>query len=628
MDVPHEIHPLADDRSVPSGTGPGPRVLGLLEAAMGAVNFVVLVVMSLAVMAGVISRYVFNDAFSWTQEFSIWAFTWMIFIGAAMGLRQKRHVSVDFLSEALSPGPAAVVGFVRDAIVALTLIMIAFAGYRLATLIGGVSITLQWPNAYRFGIIPATAAIGLVFVLFQDGEGRTLLRNAASIVFAAIVYAVMDHTSFMPFGDLSPSLLMTVTFFVCLILGVPVAFSLLFGAFLTTWGADILPAPAVVQNMANGATNFLLLAIPFFLTTGYLLDLGGLSSRLIDFAAALVGHFRGGLAHVNILNSLLIGGISGSSGADAASTTKIIVPQMVKRGYSPAFSCAVTAAGSILPNVVPPAIAMLVYASVADVSIAKLFIAGYVPGVLIAVAMMITAYLVARKRGYETATRRAPASVIGGTFLRAIPALFIAAIIIGCIRFGITTATEAGVIALFWTFVLGKFVYREYGWRAFYRSLVECATDSALIGFLIAASIPFAWVLIAEQIPQQLIDWIGVSGGSQLPLLVMMNIILFIAGMFLDLTPAMLILAPLFLPLMKAAGMDPVQLGIIMIINLQMGGLTPPVGILVFISAQIAKVPPLKVFREVTPFFAAGILVLILVCAFPVLTLGLWNLFG
>ncbi len=600
--------------------------ISLIEKFIGAVNFAVLTLMSLSVMAGVVSRYVFNNAFSWTEEFSVWAFTWMIFIGAAMGIRQNRHVAVDFVPEDLPFGLSQAIGFIRDAIVALTLIMLAFAGYQLTSVVGGLSITLQWPNAYRYGVVPAAAVIGLLFTLFQEGHGRTLLRNAAAIAVAAVVQLVMVNSSILPFVDVSPSLLMAVTFFVCLFLGVPVAFSLLFGAFLTTWGADILPGPAVVQNMASGATNFLLLAIPFFLTTGYLLDLGGLSSKLIDFAAALVGHLRGGLAHVNIVNSLLIGGISGSSGADTASTTKIIVPQMVKRGYSPEFSCAVTAAGAILPNVVPPAIAMLVYASVADVSIAKLFIAGYVPGVLIAIAMMTAAYLVARRRGYETASKMAPIGRITGAFIRSLPALFIAAIIIGCIRFGITTATEAGAIALFWTFILGKFVYREYGWKSLYRSLVECATDSALIGFLIAASIPFAWVLIAEQIPQQLIDWIGIGSQNRLPLLLMMNAILFMAGMFLDLTPAMLIMAPLFLPLMKSAGMDPVQLGLIMIINLQMGGLTPPVGILVFISAQIAKVSPVKVFREVTPFLFAGFIVLALVCTFPVLTLGLWDL--
>ncbi|CAM5200611.1 Sialic acid TRAP transporter permease protein SiaT [Castellaniella defragrans] len=619
---------IATQEAQAPSTGRIPALIAGIESCLGALNLIVLVLMSLSVLAGVVSRYVFNDAFSWTEEFSVWAFTWMIFIGAAMGIRQQRHVAVDFVSKRFPQSAVLGIGFARDVVIALTLVMLAFAGYRLTTLVGGLSITLQWPNAYRFGVIPAAAAIGLLFTLFQEGSHRSLRRNTVVILVAAALYLMVDDTSFRPFVDISPSLLMTVTFFICLFLGVPVAFSLLFGAFLTTWGADIIPAPAVVQNMASGATNFLLLAIPFFLTTGYLLDLGGLSTRLIDFAAALVGHLRGGLAHVNILNSLLIGGISGSSGADAASTTKIIVPQMVKRGYSPAFSCAVTAAGSILPNVVPPAIAMLVYASVADVSIAKLFIAGYVPGVLIAISMMAAAYWVARRRGYEIATKRAPAPVILKAFVRSIPALFIAAIIIGCIRFGITTATEAGAIAVFWTFVLGKFVYREYSWKAFYRSLSDCATDSALIGFLIAASIPFAWVLIAEQIPQELIQWTSVGAESKWLLLLVMNATLFVAGMFLDLTPAMLILAPLFLPLMTSAGMDPVQVGLIMIINLQMGGLTPPVGILVFISSQIAHASPIEVFREVVPFFLAGVLVLILVCAFPVLTLGLWGLVG
>ena len=605
------------------------RSLDRLEGALGALNFVVLSAMSISVLAGVISRYVFNDAFSWTEEFSVWAFTWMIFIGAALGVRQKRHVAVEFIPADLPFGLNTAVDFIRDTIIALTLVMLMFASYRLADLIGGLSITLQWPNAYRFGVIPIATGIGLIFLIFETHSTRAaILRRLLSVGVAALIYLIIDDATTLPFTNVSPSLLMTITFFASLALGVPVAFSLLFGAFLTTWGADILPAPALVQNMASGSTNFLLLAIPFFLSTGYLLDLGGLSSRLIDFAAALVGHFRGGLAHVNVLNSLMIGGISGSSGADAASTTKIIVPEMVKRGYSPAFSCAVTAAASILPNVVPPAIAMLVYASVSDVSIAKLFIAGIVPGILIAIALMVTSYLIAVRRGYEGSSTRAPAKVIAKTFLRAIPALIVAAIIIGCIRFGITTATEAGAIALFWTFILGKFFYREYNWKSFYRSFVDCSIDSALIGFLIAASIPFAWVLIAEQIPQHLIEWISLGTSNKYILLLMMNALLFVAGMFLDLTPAMLIMAPLFLPLMTSVGIDPIQLGMIMIINLQLGGLTPPVGILVFITAQIAKVPSTQVFRAVVPFFAAATVVLALVSMFPVLSLGLWNLMG
>ncbi|WP_370526702.1 TRAP transporter large permease subunit [Salipiger sp. PrR007] len=199
---------------------------------------------------------------------------------------------------------------------------------------------------------------------------------------------------------------------------------------------------------------------------------------------------------------------------------------------------------------------------------------------------------------------------------------------LSCIRFGIAAATEAGVIALVWAFVLGKFVFREYSWRHLGRSLAECCVDSALIGFLIAASVPFAWILIADGMPQQLVGLTQDYALGPAALILVVVLTLFVAGTFLDLTPASLIAAPLFLPLLTAAGFDPVQVGIIMIINLQLGGVTPPVGILVFITAQISRTPAAAVFRELTPFVAAIIVVLGLVCAIPALTLGLWSLIG
>nr|WP_235939976.1 MULTISPECIES: TRAP transporter large permease subunit [unclassified Salipiger] len=202
------------------------------------------------------------------------------------------------------------------------------------------------------------------------------------------------------------------------------------------------------------------------------------------------------------------------------------------------------------------------------------------------------------------------------------------AFVLSCIRFGIAAATEAGVIALVWAFVLGKFVFREYSWRHLGRSLAECCVDSALIGFLIAASVPFAWILIADGMPQQLVGLTQDYALGPAALILVVVLTLFVAGTFLDLTPASLIAAPLFLPLLTAAGFDPVQVGIIMIINLQLGGVTPPVGILVFITAQISRTPAAAVFRELTPFVAAIIVVLGLVCAIPALTLGLWSLIG
>lgn len=604
------------------------RVAAALEAVANTLNVIVLVAITVVVFFSVIARYVFSTGVPWSEEFAIWGFTWLIFTGMALGMRGGRHVAVDVVLEKLPTKARRGAEFLRDGLIALALISLIFGGSQLAQMVGGVSTSLQWPNWVRYAIIPSAGVLALVFLLLEDSRHKAMLRNGGAIALGAAVYALIQYPALSPFDSVSASVVMIAVFFVTLALGVPVAFAMVLGVVTTTWSGGLLPASAIIQNMVAGSSKFILLAIPFFLTTGYLLNIGGLSTRLIDFASALFGHFRGGLAQVNVFNSVLVGGISGSSGADAASTTKVLVPQMVGRGYSPAFACAVTAASSVLPNVLPPAIAMLVYASVSNVSIAKLFVAGILPGLLIATALMICNNLIARKRGYEKTGTRASCEVVRRTFLRALPALVIAIAVLGCIRFGITTATEAGVIALVWAFILGKFVFREYNWRQLGQSLADCCVDSALIGFLIAASVPFAWVLIADGLPQQLVGLARDYALGPTALIAVLVLTLFVAGFFLDLTPAILIAAPLFLPLLTAAGFDPVQIGIIMIINLQLGGLTPPVGILVFITAQISKTPASSVFREVIPFLAAIMIVLMLVCAIPALTLGLWALIG
>ncbi|GGB15828.1 TRAP transporter large permease [Allosediminivita pacifica] len=602
----------------------------LTDRVAATAAFVILSAMSVVVLAGVISRYVFNDALSWSEEFALWSFTWLIFTGAAVGIGRGGHVAMRVLTDMLPERWQSPVAFLRDVAIFLTMTVFVLKGMVLIERVGGTSPTLGLPNPLRYSIIPISGVLGAFLLLTENTEAPgVLLRRAASLVGAVALYFALEAAAPLPvISGWSQSTVMLAGFFLLMFIGTPISFCLVGSVVLTTWTGGMLPAQAVLQNAVAGAGKFILLAIPFFLSAGYLLNLGGLSGRLIDFAGSLVGHFRGGLAHVNVLNSLMLGGVSGSTSADAATTTKIIVPEMVKRGYSPAFSCAVTAASALLPNVVPPAIAMLVFASAVDVSIAQLFIGGVVPGFILAFALMVTSYIIARRRGYEAASKRAPLSTVWSTFLKAFPVLVVVVVVLGGIRFGVTTATEAGVMTLFYVFLLGKFVFNAYSWGTFFRNFRECGIEAATVAFLIAASAPFAWVLIADRVPQDLVALMSDGIDSRIVVLLLMTVFLLGIGMFLDLTPAMLITAPLFMPVLAGFGVDPVQAGIVMIIALQLGGVTPPVGILVFVSAQVAKVEPGPVFRAAIPFIFATLVVIVLLEIFPALTTGLWHLLG
>lgn len=599
----------------------------LTERACRFICFGLLVVITAAVLLGVVSRYVFNAAFSWSEEIAIWAFFWLICMAIITGHSGGRHIAIDLYSRALPPGGQAVRNFVITTVVSLTTFLLLSAGWDLALLIGGVSVTLALPNAIQVLPMPVVCAVSFIFIVGKDVADRRdfLIRLCATLAGLGI-WLLLGRGEAMPQFGIQPSLLMAIIFVGGVLVGVPIAFTMTLSAFAATSSSDLLPPPAVVQNMLAGGSKFILLAIPFFLSAGYLMNLGSLSSRMMDFAASLVSHFRGGLAKVNILNSLLIGGISGSSGADAASTTKIMVPEMVKRGYDPAFACAVTASSAILPNIVPPTITMLVFASVADASIARLFVGGVGPGILMALLQMMTAHIISWRRNYEAGTEKATARQRLVAFGRALPALLLFIWIIGGIRFGIVTATEAGVIGMLWAVILGAGVYRAYGLRDLYTTMVDSAIDAALIGFLIAVASPFAWVMIADQVPQQIVGWASsLDIGPSVFLLVVVACMVAL-GTFLEVSVTILIAVPLFLPLAKMFAVDPTLFGIVVILGAVMGNVTPPVGMLVFISASIARVDPVKVFAEVVPFLVAMIICVVLVIYNEWICTGLWSL--
>lgn len=592
------------------------------------ISFALAIVITVVVFLGVITRYISQSPFSWTEELASWLFFWMICVAIANGHLSNSHIAIDLFADKLTGVGKQIQVFIIHFVIGLSTLLITSASINFIQHIGGNSITLYIPNYVKILPLPIFSLLSFFFILFKDMQDKkAFLTRLAAIAVSVFVWILIGYGKSMPSLGLQPSLVMMILFFAFMLVGAPVSFSMILATFTATSSADLLPPVAVVQNMVAGGGKFILLAIPFFIIAGYLMNLGGLSSRIMEFASTLVNQFKGGLAKVNILNSLMMGGISGSSGADAASTTKVLVPEMEKKGYDRGFSCAVTAASAVLPNIIPPAITMLVFASVADVSILKLFLGGIGPGILISFLMMGYVHIVSIHRGYELEKIKNTNKERFTAFLKALPSLLLFVWIIGGIRFGIVTASEAGVVGVIWALVLGIF-YKTFNGRQLFHAIIDSSVDAGLIGLLIAVSSPFAWVLIADHVPQQLVSWAASMDLSQTGFLFVVAASMIILGTFMDVSVSILIAAPLFLPLANLLGVDMTVFGIILILGSVIGNITPPVGILVYITSSIAEIQPAKVFRECIPFILVIVIGIVLIILNPWICTGLFALFN
>jgi C4-dicarboxylate transporter DctM subunit len=373
---------------------------------------------------------------------------------------------------------------------------------------------------------------------------------------------------------------------------------------------------------------FILLAIPFFILAGELMNEGGITMALVRFADKLVGHIRGGLGHVSIVTNTLMAGLSGSSTADAAGTAKILVPAMQSQGYNTAFAASIIASASVLANIIPPSISMLIYGPLAGVSIGALFIAGIIPGLMLAGSLMLVCYIFARRYGHPANPHRAPVREMLSTLRHSLWALGMPVIIVVGIRGGVFTATEAASVAALYSLLVGLVVYRGLRKEALPAKLMQVMLQTVTIMFIIGASAPFAYLLVIEQLPQMIAAKFGGLVNNPLLLLLLLNVFLLLVGLPLEPTPAMVILVPILLPIIKAAGIDPVHFGIVMIINLMIGSLTPPVGVLIFITAGVSKVPVHQIFTKVIPFELGLIGALLIITYLPFTTLWLVRLIG
>lgn len=427
----------------------------------------------------------------------------------------------------------------------------------------------------------------------------------------------------------APVFILILSFVILLLVSVPVAWAIGISSTLTLL-VNIPAMPTlttVAQRMATGLDSFALLAIPFFILAGNLMNRGGIAHRLVDFSKATVGSLPGGLAIINVMAAMMMGAIAGSSVAAVSAMGSILGPEMEKEGYSKEFGAAVNITSSTMGLVIPPSNILIVYSLASGgVSVAALFLAGYIPGLLTGLLLMIVAMIWAKKHRYPVSSRSS-ISKIWTTFTAAIPGLLLLIIVIGGIVAGVFTATEASAVAVIYTLILGV-LYKEVNRKNISEIILNSAETTAIVMLLIAASMSMSWAMSFENIPQDVSTALLSLSDNKFIILLLINLILLFVGIFMDMTPAVLIFTPIFLPIVIKLGIDPTHFGIIMILNLCIGLCTPPVGAVLFIGVGVAGTTIEKVIKPLLPLFIAMLVALVLISLFPSLSLWLPTLFG
>ena len=419
------------------------------------------------------------------------------------------------------------------------------------------------------------------------------------------------------------------SFFVLLVIGVPVAFSMAIAAAFAIYFGSSYPLIVVVKEMFSGLDSFPLMAVPFFILAAELMSGGAMTTILLRFASQFVGHLRGGLGYANVLSSTMFAGISGSALADAAGPGAMMVRMMEKGGYDKSYAGALTASAAVIGPIIPPSIIMILYAmQVEEVSVGALFMAGILPGLLMTVMLCAANWYICRKRGYRSTEPKPGAREMLRTTLYALPALFLIVIIIGGIRTGIFTPTEASVVAVFYALLCGMFVYRSLRLRDLPDIIYRAALVSVAVLIILAAARAFAWVLIIQSVPQTLAAIIVSWELSPIVFLLAINVLLLAFGLFMDPLPGVMVLVPILAPIAHSLGIDPVHFAIVIIVNLTLGLITPPVGSLLFVVSSAVKLRVTELVREMPPFFLAHLVVLLILTFVPTVSTWLPHISG
>lgn len=411
---------------------------------------------------------------------------------------------------------------------------------------------------------------------------------------------------------------------VLFLINIPVAVALGLASMIILMIQDNVPLMVVIQKMFNSTDSFTLMAVPFFILAGKLMETGGISKRLMNFASTMVGSFHGGLASISIVTCMFFAAISGSAAATTAAVGSILIPAMTKRGYDKSFATAVQAAGGTVGVMIPPSVPLILFGVIAGTSIGDLFIAGILPGVFVGFSLILVAYFISRKRGYGK-EEKSSFKEIAIAFKSAILALLMPVIILGGIYGGIFTPTEGSVVAVVYGLIVGLLIYKEIKWKDLPDIFISAAITSSVILFIISGASIFGFLLTREQIPQEISNTMLEITSNSIVLLLIINVILLIVGTFLETSAAIVILAPILVPIVSAAGIDLVHFGVIMVVNLAIGMVTPPIGINLFVASNIANIRLEHIVRAITPFIIILIIDVLILSFMPSISLILLN---
>ncbi|MEQ9814565.1 MAG: TRAP transporter large permease subunit [Azospirillaceae bacterium] len=598
-----------------------------LAAILETATVILLIVTVIVAVLQVFFRYVLNDSLSWPEELVRWCFVWMVFLGLPLGIARDSHINIDLVSRRLEGRAKEWHWLSVQGLIAAGAIALVRHGADLVVQATYVSPALGLPFTYLFLALPVGAALTLIFQATRGADG---LRGFGTLTILVGVagYLLLAYALPGVAGRQNATLILLVLALVMVLWGTPIVFALALASFAAIAPRGELMLLTLPQQMTGALDSFLLLAIPFFILAAAAMNAGGITEKLLGLASSLVGHLRGGLGHVNILTNAMMAGVSGSSMADAAAISKTLVPTMERHGYTRSFACALTAASSVLANLIPPSLALIIFGALASVSVGALFVAALVPAAVVCIALAIVVHVMSGRQRRQADMARASWTARGRALVAALPALVLPLIVVGGLRAGAFTPSEAGAIAVVYALICGALFYRHLGPRRFVAACREAVGDAVAVMCIIAAAAPFAWVLVSDQVPQTVAAALAAAFGDPLTLLLVLNLFLLIVGLFMEMIAAMVILVPILIPIITAAGIDPVHFGVVLVMNLVIGALTPPLGMLIFTTSRVAKAEVPAVFRAVVPFLIGLVAALLLVTLVPGVSLGLVDLLG